>query len=176
MTRIDSTEMQKIFCFTNPDGKGIRDIWSGKGHFFSTTYTVLMIVLMFIIFVSVRGLKQSDNMAFLLVAIFAGAFFSYIYFKALIEIAVETDTIKLRAYKFYTAIPDQEIKGITIKNFSTWGIIYFNFKTYKGTQVYFLWAPSFERERYELLLQLVTFLKSRKVFGQSLKTNISTPS
>jgi len=138
--------------------KGLKELYYGKGAIFSLT-CLFVISLFFVLFFFLLPFElESVLIVCRLFILLASLFIFYLFHKSVIEILVEEDYVRLRTFRKYREVLIKEIQSIKVYNFTTWGIATIYLKSNKS-DLYTLWVPSFERERYESFLKFVEFLE-----------------
>ena len=149
---------KRSFNFSVKQMNGLKEIIYGKGIMFIIMCFFMGSFLLGFFFV----LPLNRDLGLLVLRVFLFVLFLsivYIYAKSVVEIVIEDDNLKVRTLKKYRKIHFDKILLIKIYRFSTWGIATIFFKTLEGSNLYFLWEPSFEPERHLLFSQFVDYIK-----------------
>jgi hypothetical protein len=151
---------------------GIQNLLYGKGFLFSCTFCLitLLLILMFALLVPVDGELNYILMRLMIIAVFIAI--TFLFASSVIEIVAEEDNVQFRIFRKFHLFLFDEIRSISICNFSTWGIISIYIKTDYRSKLYFLWAPSFEPERYKSSLEFLEHLKDNPKLTRKLRGNI----
>jgi len=155
------------------EGKtGIQNLLQGKGFLFSCTFCLmnLLLILMFAFLVPLDGELNYLLMRFGIIVVFAAI--TFLFARSIIEIIAEEDNVQFRIFRKFNLFFVDKISFISILNFSTWGIISIYIKADNTSRLYFLWAPSFERERHKSFFDLLEYLKANTKLTGKLRGNI----
>lgn len=150
---------QIIFNFNLQNKKGFREILWGKGIFFSITSMGLIFIL--IIGFTVMPWKtepeeimfKSFNLVFIILAIFQ-------YYKAIIRVSFNENNFYIKVWKKERAYPLKDISQIKTTYFVSWNIVLIRIRGKYKNKFYILWAPSFDKERYDLFLNLKAYVEA----------------
>ena len=155
------------------EGKtGILNLLQGKGFLFSCTFCLmsLLLILMFAFLVPLDVELNYLFMRFIIIVVFISI--AFLFARSVIEIVAEEDNLQFRVFRKSHLFLVDKINFISILNFSTWGIISIYIKADYRSRLYFLWAPSFERERLKSFLDLLEYLKGNPKLMRKLRGNI----
>lgn len=149
--------IQRRFDFNFTGLTGLSGIIVAKGLF--PFVMVLFLTLIFVIaFTTIPwvnapqiGLVRGLILLFLLLIIIG-------YCKFVTGISFENDHMVITTWKKGVAFPLADINFIRVTYYSSWGIARFRVKQKDYNTTYFLWAPSFDRERYDLYMDLAMYI------------------
>ena len=167
------SQYPKRFSLSFREGRtGVQNLLHGKGFLFSCTFCLMsvLLILMFAFVVPPEVNLNSSLMRFVIIVVFIGI--TFLFARSVIDIVGEEDSIKFRIFRKFHIFGADKISFISIFNFSTWGIISIYIKADNSSRVYFLWAPSFERNRYKSFLDFLEYLKDNPKLAQKLRGNI----
>jgi hypothetical protein len=152
---------------------GINNLLHGKGFLFSCTFSLmaLLLILMFTFVVPLGTELNYLAMRFIIIVIFIAI--TFLYARSVVEIVAEEDNVQFRIFRKFHLFLVDKISSISICNFSTWGIISIYIKADYSSRLYFLWAPSFERERYNSFLAFLEYLRNSPKLIRKIQANMA---
>ena len=154
---MDSTQIK--FDFNTKAATGLMSIIYGKGVMPSVTGVFLIALFLFIIFFLLPYRMDLGASVLRFLMALGCAFIIYFFIKSLIEVVIGEDNIQLRTFKRYRKILLESIRLISVYYFTTSGWAFIRLKVNRKSFVYFLWAPNFEPERYQLFLKFVNSIR-----------------
>jgi len=168
----ESQYAKRISLNFGKGGTGIQNLLHGKGLLFSWTFCLMsfLLILMFAFLVPLDVGFKYLLMRFMIIVVFIAI--TFLYCRSVIEIVAEEDKVQFRVFRKFHLFRVDIIRFVSILNFPTWGIVSIYIKTDHRSRIYFLWAPSFERERHKSLFDLLRYLKSNAKLTGKLRGNI----
>lgn len=153
-------------------GTGIKNLLHSKGILFSCTFCLMsfLLILMFAFLVPLDIGPKYLLMRFMIIVVFLAI--TFLFCRSVIEIVAEEEKVQFRVFRKCHLFRVDTIRVVSILNFPTWGIVSILIKTDCRSRIYFLWAPSFERERHKSLLDFLGYLKSNAKLTGKLRGNI----
>lgn len=152
--------MEMTFNFNFQNKKGIAEILFGKGMFFSFTF-------IWVIFIFVVGFIAMPWTISLQDIVFRGIMLSLIilliiqYYRAIIEVSFDKNNMFIKIMKTGKPYPIKDISFVKFTYYSTWGIVSMYIKGKNINSFYILWAPSFDRDRYNLFLNMKDYIEDK---------------
>lgn len=139
--------------------KGLMSVIYGKGIMLSITALFLVILfLFFILFLLPYKMEIGINVFRVFISLVC-VFMLFLFSRSLVEILIEEDNIQIKTFKQYRKVLLEAIQLVNIFYFTTWGIALIQLRVGGKSCLYFLWAPKFETERYQLFLRLIDSIK-----------------
>ena len=157
--KMNSMPQKILLKFSQRDGKGLTEVFYGKGSFFCLTSTFMVILFLSIFFFLIPLKITLPLCLFRLFILSAGFFICYLFSKAVIEISIEEDKLNIKTFKRYKRYLIGSIQLINAYYFTSWGLamIYLQYN-YKSNR-YFFWAPPFDKERNEMFFKFLDSLR-----------------
>ena len=163
---------QFLVKFSQKERNGMTEILLAKGAVF--TFTILFLVLIFLVFFFLFPFKmQGGLIIFRALAVLLSCLLLYLFVYSPVEIALRGDDILVRLFRKYRRFDVKHIKSITTYYFTTWGgISTIYFRATDKSNLFFIWAPRYEKERFELFIKFVDFLKEN--YGDKFAVKFKT--
>jgi len=139
--------------------KGLMSIVYGKGIMLSIMALFLVILFLFFIFFLLPYKMELGINVFRFFIFLVCVFIVFLFSRSLVEILIEEDNIQIKTFKQYRRVLFEAIQLFNIFYFTTWGIALIQLRVDGKSSLYFLWAPKFEPERYQLFLRLISSIK-----------------
>jgi len=151
---------KKKFDFNVRNEKGWSAIFYGKGALLGATGLVIMLIFISG-FVAMPWETQPAYIAARGFVILAVLYCVTVYHRAITKISLDENAIYVKTWTKDRRFPTQDINGIKTTYYVSWGIALIRVQRGNRSSLYFLWAPTFERERYDLYLEMKTCMEKR---------------
>ncbi len=154
-----------IFNFNQQNRKDFAEIFFGKGLFFSITSTFLMIIFIigFLVMPWKMNLQELTFRTFVLLFI---SLIIFQYYRAIIKMSFDENNLYVKIWKKEMVYAINDINQIKTTYFAAWGIVLISIKGKHKNKFYILWAPSFDKDRYNLFLNMKDYIEKRVVRQQ----------
>ena len=170
MISATASSTKKIeFNFGKIGKPGLKGILYGKGLLFSLTYFGMMSLFIIMLFFLLPLKIELDFLFFRIGIILACFGLSYMFIKSLTEIVLGEDNIQFVIFRKYRIYLIETIRKIRVYYFTLWGLGAIYLKTENGSDVFFILAPNFQRERYNLFFKFVECLQENPNIGRRVK-------
>lgn len=84
-----------------------------------------------------------------------------VYARFIVEIVIDQEHLYIKTWEKDSIFSLIDIDTVKSTYYGSWGIVRLEIKRKGGSKVFFLWAPSFEKERYSLYLEMRGCLENR---------------
>ena len=148
--------------FKEKELAGLKAILSGKGFSFSFIYLFMMCMFIIIFFLLVPLAMDLEYLFFRIGIVLVSLGLSVVFVKSIIEIVVEEDNIQFVIFKKPKKYILEKIREIRLYYFTMLGLGAIHLKAEGESGLFFVLAPNFERERYQLFLKLVEILQGNQ--------------
>jgi len=136
-----------------------KEIIYGKSLLLSLI-TVFMLILLLSMFFFLIPFKVTLFLCIFRLFIFLViVFVCYFFAKTVIEINIEGDKFNVKTFKRYKYYSIDAVQSISIYSFISGGYATMFLKHNNKSNIYFFWAPNFEKERSETFFKFVSYLK-----------------
>jgi hypothetical protein len=144
------------FDFTLKENKGLRNIIHGKGWPL-VQGVIFFTFLIAVIFAAMPRIMELELILFRFFLLLLTTVNVLIFFRALIKVSIDETNLYVRTWKSEKSYTMKDINQIKITYLSI-GLITFTIKSKIKNHYYILYAPSFERERFDLFLTMRDYL------------------
>ena len=83
------------------------------------------------------------------------------YYRAIIKMSFDKNNLYVKIWKKEKVYAVNDIIQIKTTYFSSWGIVFVLIKGRHKSKFYILWAPSFDKDRYNLFLSMKDHIEKR---------------
>lgn len=156
----------RTFDFNFKKEKGLREILYGKGIHFTSVF-LLALVALGIILLMTPWQMDARLMMFKAFVILAAAYFFYLYVRAIIKVSFDETNLYIKMWKEEKTYTLKKIDSVRLTYQPSWGFVRVSIKGENINKSYHLWAPSYDRDRYNLFLILKDYAEHKLNKGEN---------
>ena len=151
---------KETFDFNFQNRVGLLGVFEGKGSFFSTMFFFFLVI-------TITGLLvlpwQMDPriILFRIIIICMIGYSIFFYSRAIYKMSFNEHEFKITAWKKDKCYAFNEVRKIKTTYYASWGIASIKIIGHKSNINYFLWTPSFDKERHNFFQNLQQCIKNR---------------
>lgn len=150
----------RTFDFNLKKEKGVREILYGKGIHFTTTFLLALVALGIILLITPWQM-DARLMMFKAFVILAAIYFVSLYIRAIIKVSFDETNLYIKVWKEEIAYTLDKIDLVKLTYQPSWGFVRMRIKGKDINKSYSLWAPSYDRDRYDLFLILKDYAERK---------------
>jgi len=143
----------RTFDFNLKKQKGLREILYGKGIHFTSIFLLALVALGLILLITPWQMDVR-LMMFKAFVIFAAIYFISLYIRAIIKVSFDETNLYVKVWKREIAYALDKIDLVKLTYQPSWGFVRMRIKGKDINKSYSLWAPSYDKDRYDLFLIL----------------------
>ena len=155
----------RTFDFNLKKEKGLREILYGKGIHFTAVFLLALVALGVILLITPWQMDVR-LMMFKAFVILAAAYFVSLYTRAIIKVSFDETNLYIKIWKEEITYSLDKIDFVRLTYQPSWGFVRMRIKGEDINKTYHLWAPSYERDRYDLFLILKDYAERRLNKGE----------
>ncbi len=155
----------RTFDFNLKKEKGLREILYGKGIHFTTTFLLALVALGVILLITPWQM-DARLMIFKAFVILAAVYFVSLYIGAIIKVSFDETNLYIKVWKGEIAYSLDKIDLFKLTYQPSWGFVRMHIKGKDVDKSYSLWAPSYDKDRYNLFLFLKDYVEHQLNKGE----------
>jgi len=150
---------QVVFDFNSPNRKGLSAILYGKGVLFSATGLLVLLIVLIGFSASPWEMKL-PNVLMKSFFLLGAAYCIALYWRAIISVSFRDGELLLRTWTREKRFSIHDVGFVKTTYYHSWGIAAIRVRGKNKSGFYVLWAPTFDKDRYDLYVSMKNYIDS----------------